>query len=141
MIIALSTAGCATYVTLEAERAYVLNRPAVRADKRGYPVRVTVTKYLARLFPETPAAAINNRAVDCLLAGRTEEAAVLLAEAFAEGAGAAAANNLGVTSEMLGDRAAAFRMYLTACMLEPNNERFRRNLISFEGSRIETRIP
>jgi len=141
MILALSTAGCATYVTLEAERAYVLNRPAVRADKRGCPVRVTVTKYLARLFPETPAAAINNRAVESLLAGRAEEAAILLAEAFAEGAGAAAANNLGVASEMLGERVTAFRMYLTACLLEPSNERFRQNLISFEGSRSEKRLP
>jgi len=96
---------------------------------------IYIKKYLARIKFSSPAAEINNRAVELSLEGRFKEAEILFKDLIGEErATAAVCNNLGVIYEIFGKKELAFAMYSRACILESGNSYFRSNLLSFEDS-------
>ncbi len=133
----LAVESCYCYRAITVDRIHALYRP----DAAGVPVRaarfrVPAGKVLARNPSLSPAASINNRAVDLALQGRYGQAEILFREVLAEDAlDAAALNNLGVICEINGERDEAFRMYVEACRIEPGNAAFRKNLASFADYR------
>ncbi|HOT45492.1 MAG TPA: tetratricopeptide repeat protein [Spirochaetota bacterium] len=133
----LAVESCYCYRAVTIERTHGL----YRTDAAGVPVRAArfrlpVGKVLAREGSLSPSAFINNRAVDLALQGRYGEAEILFREVLAEDArDAAALNNLGVICEAGGDRDGAFKMYIEACRIEPDNAAFRKNFQSFADYR------
>jgi len=97
------------------------------------PVRyhaVKLERSLARTAATGPASHINNRGVDLAVEGRFNEAVVLFRESLKEEPDfPAALNNLGVVSELFGMREKAFELYSRACLLDPDNDRFRNNFL------------
>ncbi len=124
--------GCVAYRPLEVERRHYLGtlpsgeEPLTAAAPH---FRTTVVvRYLALVRRGTPVASINNRAVSLALEGRYEAARILFREALGEGGATAdILNNLGVASELAGDRAGAVEMYAGACRLDPGNPYFIHN--------------
>lgn len=79
----------------------------------------------------SPAAKINRKAVELALADETEAAEMLFKGLLAdERAKAAACTNMGVLRELAGDDTQAKMLYAQACLLEPGNALFRKNLES-----------
>ncbi|OHD64078.1 MAG: hypothetical protein A2176_08700 [Spirochaetes bacterium RBG_13_51_14] len=141
---------CYSFQEFPVERKYVLAGPG-RGGQRGNEsmrgadasggeraavARFTVRRYFARMRSGTPVAVINNMAVDLSVQERFGEAEILFREVLAEDPGAAAGyNNLGVICEIIGKRDEAFRMYLAACRIEPDNRYFRKNFVTFADCR------
>ena len=75
-----------------------------------------------------PAAEINKRAVSLAMADETAAAKILF-ETLVDDATArpCALNNLGLLSELAGDRENALALYSQACSLEPTNTLFKKN--------------
>lgn len=87
-------------------------------------------KYLAYVRSCSPVARINNRGVECAIKGEFREARILFSEAVKESADMGPAyNNLAVVLEIFGHEDEAFEMYARACMLEPGNEYFKKNML------------
>jgi hypothetical protein len=131
---------CYRYQVLPSERRYSLHRAASAEDgeggKREYRYRVAVERIFARRISLSPAAVVNNSAVDSALEGRFGEADILFREVLVEdGHDPAAYNNLGIICELTGNRNEAFMMYMEACRLDPRNAVFRANYITFSGHR------
>jgi len=92
-------------------------------------------KYYARIISYSAIAKINNRGVDLAIEGRFPEAEILFKEVSGENnAQGAACNNLGIIYEIFYDREMAFKMYSRACMLQPDNDKFRSNFLTFIDS-------
>lgn len=108
-----------------------------RAKNTGTQVHLwNISRFLARICPPSPVATINNMAVDLAQEGRYFEAEILFTEAVAEDARLAAGyNNLGVICELNADRHGAFAMYTKACLLAPDNRRFKYNFMTFADVR------
>ncbi len=131
---------CYCYRSVPAERRYGLHRTGAADDgaaaKRTFRYRVAVERVFARRMAPSPAADINNRAVDSVLEGRYGEAEILFREVIEEDVhDPAAYNNMGIICELAGHRDEAFRMYMEACRLDPRNEVFRANVRTFAGHR------
>jgi hypothetical protein len=132
---ALALESCYCYRAVSTDRRHVLYR-SVPAGGRSLAAQfhVAARKVLARKSGHSPVAVINNRGVDLALDGRYGQAEILFREVLAEDAlDPAAHNNLAVMYEMTGNREGAFRMYMVACRLEPDNEIFRKNFHDFAG--------
>ena len=113
------------------ESAENVSRPY---DKAAY--RTKIIKFFARIRSSSPVSVINNHAVDLSIQERYNEAEILFKEVIAEDSKSAAGyNNLGVIYEFLGNSEEAFRMYTKACLLEPENTEFRKNLMTFTDHR------
>ncbi len=107
-------------------------------EKDGKFIRAGAVRYLALICPPSPVAAINNRGVMLAAEGYHGAAGILFREAASEDRSSAAAiNNSAVIYEITGRREDAFRMYTTACMLDPYNRRFRDNFNGFADYREE----
>ena len=130
---ALFAESCHGYLTVAVDRRYSLNRSDGSGGvKRAARFRVPANRTIARIWAPSPVALINNRAVDLALTGRYGEAEILFRETIAESVrDGAPFNNLGVMCELGGNRDEAFRMYLEACRLEPDNAVFRENFSDF----------
>lgn len=131
---------CYRYHSIPSERRYGLHGSGgadeSAAGKRTFRYRVAVERVFARRISLSPAAVINNRAVDSALEGRYGEADILFREALSEdGRDPAAYNNLGIICELTGNRNEAFRMYMEAYRLDPRNGVFRANYRTFAGHR------
>lgn len=99
-----------------------------RKGRRTY--KAYQRKYLAYVRSCSPVARINNRGVEYAIKGEFNEARILFSEAVKESADMGAAyNNLAVVLEIYGREDEAFAMYARACMLEPGNEYFRKNML------------
>ena len=106
-------------------------------EDKSYPVNrtggmeIVLKRFFRRDCFSSPVGAINNQGVDCALDGRYRAAAVLFGEAIKEDDRYSPAwNNLGIMYEffMEGD---AHAMYSRACLLDPDNEYYRRNYLYF----------
>jgi len=96
---------------------------------------VYVIKYFAVIDDGSPAAEINNRAVDLAREGLFRESEILLVEALKDAPDqAAVSNNLGIIYEIFGYRNRAFEMYSTACLLESGNDYFKNNFSTYNDS-------
>lgn len=140
MLSSLVMVSCYCYRSVPAERRYSLNRTGAADDgapvKRTFRYRVAVERVFARRMAPSPAADINNRAVDSALEGRYGEAEILFREVIADDVhDPAAYNNLAIICELAGNRDEAFRMYMEACRLDPWNEVYRANYRTFAGHR------
>jgi len=92
--------------------------------------RLYLKKYFALVGFPGPAGRINNRAVALARQGKFRSALVLLEEAAGEDPRMGAAfNNLGIVHEIFGEREKSFEHYSRACLLEPDNEIFRKNFL------------
>lgn len=134
----LALGSCYCYQAVAVDRRYSLSRPGGEHDpgqRRAARFRVAVKRVFARRCSSAPAAVINNRAVDLAREGRYGQAEILFREVLAEEPDPAAYNNLGVICELAGNRDEAFTMYREACRLEPYNETFRANFLTFAGYR------
>jgi tetratricopeptide (TPR) repeat protein len=90
-------------------------------------------KYFALTFGTSPIDRMNKKGVEYALQGRFKEAEILFQEILNEEARCGAAlNNLGIIYEIFCHYDSAFRMYAQACLLEPGNEKFRRNFLSLK---------
>lgn len=92
-------------------------------------------RYLSREFSFTPEAEINNKGVEFLIEGRYNEAGILFREVIKENDKYAPAfNNLGILFELYvkGD---ACSMYSRACLLDPGNEHYKNNFLSFRDKK------
>lgn len=108
---------------------------AVKGSEK-YVHRVYIRKYFVVLRSSTPTARINNRAVMLAEKGKFQEALILLHDAVKEDSRMGAAyNNLGIIYEIFGDGKKSFEYYSLACLLEPDNEYFRKNLL-FQGNDV-----
>ena len=145
---ALLLVSCYSYTNVRVTRR-ITNAPVMREKpapdllrlrgriktQQDHRAKVRLKKNLARMVSLSPVAKINNHAVDLVLAGRFIEAERLFREVIREQGNAAAAyNNLGVVYEIFNRRDQAFRMYSRACILEPDNRRFKKNLFTFKSS-------
>ncbi len=141
MLAPVAMTSCYSYQAVSVERRHGLYRYGVAGDEAGTRkpaarFRVAVRKVFARELAPSPAAAINNRAVDLAVEGRYGQAEILFREVLAEdGSDPAAYNNLGIICELNGSRDEAFRMYLEACRLMPGNDAFRGNFLNFADYR------
>ncbi len=87
-------------------------------------------KLFADVRSSSPAAVINRKGIGHALDGRFNEARNLFLEAIKEDDSMAAAyNNLGIVYEVFGRRDESFAMYSKACLLEPDNGNFKKNLL------------
>ncbi|MCL2025281.1 MAG: hypothetical protein FWG92_00545 [Leptospirales bacterium] len=87
-------------------------------------------KYFCLVMSFSPSAAVNNKAVELAQKEEFTAASILLKTIMNEKETEAAAyNNLGIISELSGTGNAA-AMYSRACLLEPNNIFFAKNLAS-----------
>ncbi len=110
---------------------------------KSYPVhaikfnQVYYIRHLSLQVSFPPLADINNKAVGLTLDGKYAEAEILFSETLKEDANLAAAyNNLGIICELQNKNDAAFYMYSKACMIEPDNELYRRNFLYFCDKKI-----
>ena len=102
----------------------------VKASKRFVFVR---KKYFCLAMSFSAPAAVNNKAVELAQKGEFSAASVLLKKIMDEKEiEAAACNNLGLINELNGRPEDAAVMYSRACMLEPNNVFFAKNLASLK---------
>ena len=132
---------CYTYSIVRVDRRFSPGLNPVAAQKKtpDAPAKektpshqIPVKKYLAEIFPPSPVAWMNNRGVEQVQQGKLREAGVLFREVLAEDPNAWAAwNNLGVVYELSGMHDDAFFMYSTACLHDPDNEKFRMNFLTF----------
>ncbi len=127
----LAMESCYCYHTVSVDRRHDLYRPDPAGGRSlTAQYHVTAKKVLARKSGLSPVAAINNWGVDLAIEGRYGQAEILFREVLAEDAlEPAARNNLAVVYEITGNRDGAFRMYLEACRIAPDNVVFRNNFI------------
>jgi len=91
---------------------------------------IHIVKYFAVTRSTSPAAVINRKGVENALQGRFNEARNLFLEALKEDPDMAAAyNNLGIVYEVFGRKDESSAMYSRACLIEPDNTRFRKNFL------------
>jgi len=142
----LLTLSCAAYlpVRLETGRLYEYALEAERRDPEkpgpapgrgnepwpGDGRRLYMKKYFALVGFPGPAGRINNRAVALARQRKFRSAQALLEEAAKEDPRMGAAfNNLGIVHEIFGEREKSFEHYSRACLLEPDNEIYRKNFL------------
>ncbi|RPI96377.1 MAG: hypothetical protein EHM32_03265 [Spirochaetales bacterium] len=90
---------------------------------------VYATKWFADVRSSSPVALINRKGIEHAFEGRFNEARNLFLEAIKEDDSMAAAyNNLGIIYEVFGRKEESFAMYSKACLLEQDNDHFKRNL-------------
>ncbi|HSV97858.1 MAG TPA: hypothetical protein VLM75_13130 [Spirochaetota bacterium] len=95
---------------------------------------VYTIKRFADVRSSSPAAVINRKGIEHALEGRFNEARNLFLEAIKEDDSMAAPyNNLGIVYEVFGRKEESFDMYSRACLLESNNDYFRKNLLYSEA--------
>ncbi|MCX7678155.1 MAG: tetratricopeptide repeat protein [Spirochaetes bacterium] len=112
---------------------FTVGNDAIKKNQQKIPFRQKVCRTVAFAYAnaKSPAAVMNNRGVLCALEGRFVEAEVLFKESLKEDFRfAAAMNNLGVMYDVLGNRNAAFEWLSKACLVEPDNDEFRKNFLS-----------
>lgn len=118
-------AGAARLLAPEAARKEVNDRVKV---ERSHIIHIV--KYFAVTRSTSPAAVINRKGVEHALQGRFNEARNLFLEALKEDPNMAAAyNNLGIVYEVFGRKDESSAMYSRACLIEPDNTRFRKNFL------------
>jgi len=110
-----------------------VTRQRVKEVPQGRKYRFYSKKYFALTFGTSPIDRINNKGVEYALQGRFKEAEILFQEILNEEERCGAVlNNLGIIYEIFCHYDRAFRMYARACLLEPGNEKFRRNFLSLK---------
>lgn len=93
--------------------------------------RYKFTKYFVTLKDSLPVSKLNDKAVEYATNHEYSEAVFLFTYALREKLYMAEIyNNLGVTYELSGEKALAFKMYSRACLLKPENSFFRSNFLS-----------
>jgi tetratricopeptide (TPR) repeat protein len=76
---------------------------------------------------------MNDKAAEYIVQGKFPQAEILLLSLLSDYPGCAQANNnLGIVYESAGDAAKAFQYLSKACLLEPDNEYYRKNLNSLD---------
>lgn len=104
--------------------------------KGGRSYRIYLKKHFARSIGLSHVDKINNKGVEYAFKGRFKEAEILFLESIKENSEFVPAyNNLGIIFELFGYKDKAFYMYSKACLLEPQNEYFRRNLLYFHNKK------
>lgn len=94
-------------------------------------IRMTSTKYLARLNNSTPEAEIINMGVKETLEGNYIEAEILYKEIQSIITDGSIENNLAVIYELTKRNKNAMQMYTNAVIKSPENPQFKSNLLSF----------
>ncbi len=102
-----------------------------RKDKSKKRLKVYKKREFARIISFSPVAKINNRGVVKALAGKFREAEILFLESARDEKNPAVLNNLGIIYELFMDRKKAFTFYSQACIIDPDNDSFRANLLLF----------
>lgn len=93
------------------------------------------TGYYAVVGSSKPFSVMNDRGVKSALEGRFVEAELLFKEALKDYPECAPAmNNLGVVYDIFGRRKEAFEWFSRACLIEPENDVFRKNFLSASES-------
>jgi tetratricopeptide (TPR) repeat protein len=81
---------------------------------------------------------MNDRAAEYMMQGKFPQAEILLQSLLSDYPGCAQANNnLGIVYESAGDLMKAFQYLSKACLLEPDNEYYRKNLKSLDTAANE----
>ncbi|GEM_PF-602539 len=102
--------------------------------------RFYLKKYFALTYGTSPVDRMNKKGVEYALQGKFKEAEILFQEILKEEARCGAAlNNLGIVYEIFCHYDRAFRMYAQACLLEPENEKFRSNFLSLKKMKRTSR--
>ncbi|MDY6935498.1 MAG: hypothetical protein SVZ03_14890 [Spirochaetota bacterium] len=101
-------------------------------DEKIY--KIYLKRYFAKSVSFSPIARINNRGVEYAMSGYFGKALILFNESINEYKSYPPAyNNLGIIYELFGHRQEAYKMYSKACLLEPENEYFKKNFIFFHN--------
>lgn len=100
------------------------------AELRKGMYRFYIKKYFALAGSGTPVGEMNDKGVEYALQGSFREAEIIFREVLREDRNnPAACNNLGIVYELFGRHKESFAMYSRACLLEPDNPYFRKNLM------------
>ena len=112
------------------------NKKQKNSPKEARAYRVYLTRYFAKSIGFSQINKINNKGVGYAFNGRFKEAEILFLESIKENIEFVPAyNNLGIIFELFGLYDKAFKMYSKACLLEPQNEYFRRNFLYFHNKK------
>ena len=110
--------------------------PSLSNGSKPREVDYTASRTIMLVYGFSPVYEINNRAVEMIEQGKFPSAEALLLQIVNEKKPLAAAiNNLGVVREIAGDSAQAWESYSRACILDPDNEYFRSNMLNVEKQR------
>ncbi len=113
---------------------------AVASERKGVAKSAARQKIFRKSFfavvgSSKPFAVMNDRGVESALKGRFVEADLLFKEALKDYPECAPAmNNLGVVYDIFGRRKEAFEWFSRACLIEPDNDVFRKNFLSASES-------
>ncbi|MCP4136040.1 MAG: tetratricopeptide repeat protein [bacterium] len=131
MLAGLGAVSCNSYSPIRVHQRSRNVLPALSTPGTQYSRRYFAPVDELSLF-SSPLSEINNQAITLALEGQFAQAERLLKEILNEEKNSGAVyNNLGIIYEVFNRHDKAFSMYSTACLLNPDNQYYRKNFLFF----------